>query len=115
MKLSRNDMNALCDLAKIKNWAVFSDAQREQVAEKCRNMVPKIYEITEIEGVRNLDGARAVLEKSCLAVLNALGVALEDDTLDQLILSRALNLEFTAATAPAPEAKPTTTDDDLDF
>lgn len=111
MKLAREHMNALCDLAKIKNWDAFSQETRDKAAARCNDMLPKIYQLTEIEGVRNLSGAQAVLEKACMAVLNKLGAKPSDDTLDALILDRALSLEFAAA---APSV-PTPSERDLDF
>lgn len=116
MKLSRIEMNAVCDLSKIKNWDAFPQEIRDKAAAKCADMLPKIYQITEIEGVRNLSGAQAVLEKACMTVLNKLGAKPSDDTLDALILDRAFALEFTAAapTVSAPSV-PTLPDGDLDF
>jgi hypothetical protein len=113
MKLSRESMNAITDLAKVSNWDAVAQDKKDLVIARCQEMLPKVYSLTEIEGVRNLSGAQAVLEKACMTVLNKLGAKPSDATLDQLILDRALGLEFAAA-APAVK-KPVIEERDLDF
>lgn len=113
MQLTRLQMNAVADLLKIKSWDAVSTDIREKAIAKCQEMLPNIYQITEIEGVKNLAGAQAVLERACLSTLNALGAKPSDATLDQLILDRCLSTELTAATPKVTAG--TTKDGDLDF
>ena len=106
MKLSRDSMTRVTKLPLV-SWDNQTDEIKQAIILKCQTLLKQLPEVTSIEGVKNLSGAKYVLETALLKTLENLGATVDQTQLDDLLVHSFLTEE---APAPAKNVAPTIDD-----
>jgi hypothetical protein len=89
MILSRKQFKQLMDLKEV-DWSTVDDNIRRACQVKCELVLDKLPSITAVEGVKNVLGAKYLIEQRVLETLEALGQTITDARRDELLVSRFL-------------------------
>lgn len=109
MKLSRDSMTRVTKLQTVV-WDRQPDEVKQAITLKCQTLLKQLPEITQIEGINNLSGAKYILEKALLKTLENLGVTVDQTQLDDLLVHN-----FLSEAGPRPVANVASTIPDLDL
>lgn len=92
MRLTRTAFQQIMALEKV-NFDELPEHTREATLAKLQYLLEQFPHITEIEGVKNLSGAKHLVQLRVVNALEALGETVDDLTRDQLLLSSFLEGE----------------------
>lgn len=96
MQLNREAMNAIVNFDKV-DWESQTDEARATVEIRLRTLWEQLPQITSIEGVKNVTGAKALIEKSILATLDKLGAPIDEMSLSTRLVDNFLAIELPIA------------------
>lgn len=91
MILSRDAMNAICGFAKM-DVSTLEEETQAAIELQLRAVWDQLDDITAIEGVNNLAGAKYNLEKSILETLDKLGAPISEIALAERAAAKFLAL-----------------------
>lgn len=107
MQLSRDSMTRIAKLPLVV-WDKQPDDVKQAIILKCQTLLAQLPSITSIEGVKNLSGAKYVVESSILKTLDNLGVTVDQTQLDDLLVANFLG---EAGPRPVANVAPATPDE----
>lgn len=90
MVLPGSTFRHVLDLPKV-DWERIDDDRKAQVAERCQSLYSELPQIKAIEGVNNTDGAKYLYERALIDTLDLLGVTVDEQTREDLLLQSFLN------------------------
>ena len=90
MQLSRKQFSQIMKLKDV-DWSTVDDNIKRACQVKCELVLDKLPSINSIEGVKNVLGAKFIIEERVIATLDALGASISDGTRDELLVSRFLD------------------------
>jgi len=73
------------------DWTSVSDQMIARVVERCQQRLAELPQVTEIEGIKKLTGAKYLYEKSLIDTLEALGAPISEETRTELLLADFLS------------------------
>jgi hypothetical protein len=69
------------------DWSAVSETMCERVVERCQQRLQELPQVTEIEGIKNLSGAKYLYEKALVDTLELLGSPVSEETRAELLLA----------------------------
>lgn len=95
MQISRKTMDTVLKFPKL-NLAELDDATVNTIELRLRTLFDQLPQITSIERVKNLDGAKYLIQTAIVETLEKIGRPIDEMTLTQLAVE-----DFLAADLPA--------------
>ena len=90
MVLSRKQFKQIMDLRDV-DWSAMDDHIKKACQVKCQLVLDRLPHITAVEGVKNVLGAKFLIETRVIETLEALGDSITNAQRDDLLVSRFLD------------------------
>jgi hypothetical protein len=94
MQLSRDTMNTVLRFPKL-NWDSVQDEHKRNTVElRLRNLLSQLPQVTAIEGVKKVDGAKYLIEQAIIETLEKMGRPLDEMALAEMAVEQFLDMEL---------------------